>query len=82
MIQNDAQLHQSQEAAACLERSLALLKRDRAGIHPNRYVLMAEPILKDLRKIRQSIDEYVGAAARSHDDEGTAKVEEVQRNLN
>src|SRR5438105_15167747 len=57
---NDAQLTQAREAVLALERSLAILKRDHAHIHPDRYALMAAPILEDLQKLRQSIDEYVG----------------------
>jgi hypothetical protein len=62
MIQNNAQLQQTREAAASLERSLAILKKDHASIHPDRYALMAEPILEDLRRLRQSIDEHVGVS--------------------
>jgi hypothetical protein len=72
MIQNDAQLQQSQGAAACLERSLALLKKDQASMNPARYALMAGPIIEDLRRIRQSIDEYVGAIATAIPQEGSA----------
>ncbi len=63
MIQNDTQLQQSRDAATSLERSLALLKKDQGIIHPDRYALMASPILEDLRQIRQSIDDYLGVTS-------------------
>jgi hypothetical protein len=66
MIQNENQLQQTREAAASLERSLAILQRDRPNIHPDRYALMATPILEDLRQLRQSIDDYLGVTAAIH----------------
>jgi hypothetical protein len=66
MIRNDAQLAQYREALGPLERSLALLQRDRAQLHPDRYALMAAPVLDDLLKLRQDIDDYLGVTAAIH----------------
>ena len=41
MIQNEIQLQQTRDAVASLERSLAILQRDRPSLHPDRYALMA-----------------------------------------
>src|SRR5262245_47571548 len=66
MIQNDAQLQQTREAAVSLERSLVLLKRDQAAIHPDRYALMAAPIVEELQLLRRGIDDYVGVTSAIH----------------
>ena len=60
MIEDDSQLQQTREAEVLLEDSLAILQRDRTKLHPDRYALMAAPILDDLHKIRQEIDDYLG----------------------
>ena len=59
MIQNDVQLRQSLAAAVSLERSLEILEKDRTTINPDRYALMADPILDDLRSLKQSIEDYL-----------------------
>jgi hypothetical protein len=60
MIRDDDQLRSTRDAVASLERSLAILQRDRPRLHPDRYALMAAPILDDLRRLRQEIDDYLG----------------------
>lgn len=59
MIQTDEQLQQTQAALCRLESSLAALNRQRAGIHPDRFQLMSEPILEQIRRLRSEIDAYL-----------------------
>lgn len=63
MIHNDDQLRNTREALEEVESALALLQRDRARIHPDRFVMMAEPLLDDIRRLRGEIEEYVGVTA-------------------
>ncbi len=63
MIQTDEQLKTTQEALAKLEEAMATLHRKKASIHPDRFVLMAEPILDHIRELRSEIDAYTGVAA-------------------
>jgi hypothetical protein len=60
MIQNDAQLERTREALLDLESALKTLRRDKPRLHPDRYALMAAPILDDLQRLRQEIDDYLG----------------------
>ncbi len=60
MIQNDEQWLSTREAMIHLERGLAALHKDKAKIHPDRFVLMAAPVLEDLLRLRQQIDDYLG----------------------
>src|SRR5262249_50582935 len=43
--------------------SMASLSAKKADIHPERFLLMAEPILDHIRQLRAEIDEYIGATA-------------------
>lgn len=63
MIQNDDQLKRTREALIELESSMASLHRKKATIHPDRFALMAEPILEHIRRLRAEIDEYIGLTA-------------------
>jgi hypothetical protein len=63
MIQNDDQLKSTQEALAKLEEAMAALSRRKADLHPDRFVLMAEPLLDHIRDLRTDIDTYTGIAA-------------------
>lgn len=65
MIQNDAQLQRTREALIELESSMASLSLKKAAIHPDRFLLMAEPIVDHLRRLRAEIDEYIGVTAVS-----------------
>ncbi len=62
MIQNDEQLQRAREAVASLEHSVAILQKDQGRLHPDRYALMAAPILEDLLLLRQQIDDYLGVS--------------------
>ena len=63
MIQNDEQLRRTQEALNDLESSLATLHGKKATIHPDRFALMAAPLVDHIRRLRAEIDEYIGMAA-------------------
>src|SRR4051812_35918796 len=63
MIANDEQLEQTRKAVRNLEAALMGLKRDVYRLNPARFALMAEPVVDQLRELRQLVDEYVGAAA-------------------
>jgi hypothetical protein len=60
MIENEQQLRQTQEALRDLETSLAALNRQKSAIHPDRYMLMAEPVAEHIRRLRAEIDSYIG----------------------
>ena len=60
MIQNEQQLRQTQEALRDLETSLAALNRQKPAIHPDRYLLVAEPVVEHIRRLRAEIDAYIG----------------------
>jgi hypothetical protein len=63
MIQTDEQWARTREAIFHLERALKALDRDRVNLHPDRYRLMAEPILDDIYRLRAEIDQYIGLTA-------------------
>lgn len=63
MIETDEQWDQTREALLHLERALKALDRDRLHLHPDRYRLMAEPILDDIYRLRADIDRYIGLPA-------------------
>jgi hypothetical protein len=63
MIQNDEQLRQTQEALLDLESSMASLNAKKSAIHPDRFALMAEPIVDHIRRLRADIDAYIGMTA-------------------
>ena len=58
MIQNNEQLQRTRETLSDLEVSIVSLSSKRGGIHPDRYLLMAEPILDHIQRLRVEIDEY------------------------
>ena len=60
MIQNDDQLRGTSEALCLVQATLAALHRRKAGVHPARFALLAEPILDELHRLRAEIDEYIG----------------------
>jgi hypothetical protein len=63
MIQNDEQLKSTRDALNDLEASMAALNRRRGSVHPDRFALMAEPLLDHIRRLRAEIDEYIGLTA-------------------
>lgn len=65
MIQNDEQLQQTRQALIEVEDALAALARQRASIHPDRYALMAEPLLDHIARLRKDIERYIGITAAS-----------------
>ena len=60
MIQCDEQLERTRSALIHLETAMALLARDKSKIHTSQYLLMAEPIVADIRRLRQDIETYIG----------------------
>ena len=63
MIETDEQWARTREALLHLERALKALHQDRGNLHPDRYRLMAEPILDDIFRLRAEIDQYIGLTA-------------------
>jgi hypothetical protein len=62
MIHTDKHLESTRKALAHLEAAMAALRRDKPTLHPDRYALMAAPLLDEIRQLRQQIDEYIGVA--------------------
>ena len=60
MIHTDEQLRRNREALLHVEAALAALHRQQPDMHPNRFALMAEPVLDELHRLRAEIDEYIG----------------------
>lgn len=60
MIHNDRQLEGNRRALEKAEEAMAILEHDRSTLHPDRYTLMAAPIMDDIRRLRQEIDDYLG----------------------
>jgi hypothetical protein len=67
MIQNDEQLRRTRAALLHVEASLTSLYRQKADIHPDRFALMAEPILDQIQRLRAEIDEYIGVTAAARE---------------
>jgi len=65
VIGTDDPLRQTQTAMSQLESSLAALNRQKSEIHPERFALMAEPILEHIRRLRAEIDAYLGLPVSS-----------------
>jgi hypothetical protein len=63
MIQNDEQLSHTRAAITDLEAAVASLKRDVLPVNPERFALMAEPALDQIRDLRSQVDDYVGISA-------------------
>jgi hypothetical protein len=62
MIRTDEGLAQTRLALADLEAALASLSRRRGEIHPDRFALMADPLLDHIQRLRDEIDAYIGFA--------------------
>ena len=60
MIENDYQLNQTRLAIADLESVMAALKRDVLPLNAERFVVMAEPVVEQIRELRREVEEYVG----------------------
>ena len=60
MIQNEQQLKMTEEQLARLERALAGLKAEVYPKSPERFFLMAEAYVDEIRKFRQEIDDFIG----------------------
>ena len=54
MIQTDEQLEATREALLHLESALAGLRKDKAKLHPDRYALMAAPLVDEIHQLRKS----------------------------
>ena len=63
MIENEAQLNQTRLAINDLEAAMAALKRDVLPLNAERFAVMAEPIVDQIRELRQQVEEYVGITA-------------------
>lgn len=63
MIENEAQLNQTRLAINDLEAAMAALKRDVLPLNAERFALMAEPIVDQIRDLRRQVEEYVGITA-------------------
>jgi hypothetical protein len=75
MIKTDAGLESTRRALFHMESAMAALYKDKAKIHPDRYALMAEPYLTEIRNLRQEIDDYIGVT------DATAAVSEFERKM-
>lgn len=60
MIENDAELRQSMEQMERMYRALACLRADIAPANQERFQLLAEGPIDEIRKLRKEIDEYLG----------------------
>ncbi|MET0461779.1 MAG: hypothetical protein ABW007_01440 [Chitinophagaceae bacterium] len=60
MIENEEQLQQTRLAIINLESALASLNREVLPINPQRFILMAEPVIDQIRELRQQVEEYIG----------------------
>jgi hypothetical protein len=60
VIQNDEQLTRTREALADLEASMASLNRRKGSIHPDRFAMMAGPIVEHIQRLRAEIEAYIG----------------------
>ncbi len=63
MIENEAQLNQTRLAINNLEAAMAALKRDVLPLSAERFAVMAEPIVDQIRELRKQVEEYVGITA-------------------
>ena len=62
MIQNDKQLKSAQEALTLVEQALAILRSDKASMHPSQFAVMAEGDIEYIWRFRREIDEYLGVS--------------------
>ncbi len=58
MIIKEVQLRQTKEAAASIQRQLDTLGRDREKYHPDRFALIAKPLVEELASLILSIKDY------------------------
>ncbi|MBO0798531.1 MAG: hypothetical protein J2P31_06890 [Blastocatellia bacterium] len=63
MIENERQLNQTRNAIRDLEAALMSLKKDIYSVNPQRFFLMAEPIIEQIQDLRAKVDEYTGLAS-------------------
>jgi hypothetical protein len=62
MIENEAQLAQAREVLLAVETALGALKARVAPANPELFAVMAESYVEDIVRVRDEIDEYLGAA--------------------
>ena len=60
MIKNDEQLQRTQLGINKLEAGLAALKREVLPLNAQRFAIMAEPVVDQIRELRRLVDEYIG----------------------
>jgi|GEM_PF-993625 len=63
MIADESQLQRTREAIVDLESAVEALKREVLPVNAERFALMAEPVIEDIRKLQSEVDEYVGISA-------------------
>lgn len=63
MIENDDQLNQTRQAINDLEAAMVALKRDVLPLNEERFAVMAEPVVDQIRELREQVEEYVGITA-------------------
>jgi len=63
MIRTNEDLQQTRAALAELEVALVSLQRRQRDMHPDRYALMAEPILDHMRQLQADLDAFLGFTA-------------------
>ena len=63
MIENEEHLTHTRLAINDLESALAALKREVLPLNPERFTLMAEPIVDHIRALRSQVEDYVGMTA-------------------
>ena len=60
MIETDQQWNQTRLAIADLESAMAELKRDVLPLNAERFAVMSEPVVEQIRQQRERVEEYVG----------------------
>jgi hypothetical protein len=63
MIENEEQLRQTRIAINDLESALAALKRGVLPLNPERFAVMAEPLMDHIRALRLQVEDYVEITA-------------------
>jgi hypothetical protein len=63
MIENEDQLRQTRAAINDLESAVAALKREVLPLNPERFAIMAEPLVDHIRALRLQVEDYVGMTA-------------------
>jgi len=65
MIYTEEGLKETQGLVADMERSLDVLRRRSKPINEQKYRIMAEGLISQIRQMREEIDEYLGIVLRN-----------------